>query len=125
MRTTFPRKKVCIEPGAVHFATDATHLDELIAQRAKTVNLIEVRREQYRRRSGRELTDDNVWIHERRREIASLDAIIERLHTDTESLANGASVGGAGASNRLPLLKVKTRGSHESVLRKADPNAPG
>ncbi|MDD7812575.1 MULTISPECIES: tyrosine-type recombinase/integrase [Mycobacteriaceae] len=113
----------CLSCG--HFATDATHLDELIAQRAKTVNLIEVRREQYRRRSGRELTDDNVWIHERRREIASLDAIIERLHTDTEGLANGASVGGAGASNRLPLLKVKTRGSHESVLRKADPNAPG
>ncbi|MCH9732070.1 MAG: tyrosine-type recombinase/integrase [Actinomycetia bacterium] len=120
---TCDKGNACLSCG--HFATDTTHLDELIDQRAKTLALIDVRREQYRRRSGRELTDDNVWIHERRREIASLDAIIERLRTETAATEGRNSVGGAGTINRLPLLQIKTRGSHESVLRKADPGTPG
>lgn len=45
------------------------------------MTLIDLRRGQYRELTGRELTDDNVWIHERRREQASLDAIIERRAT--------------------------------------------
>ena len=109
----------CLSCG--HFATDATHLDELLDQRSKTHALIEVRRSQYHARTGRDLTDDNVWIHERRREIASLDAIIERLRNDPAATNDGETVGGAGTANRLPLLQIKTRGSHESVLRKADP----
>ena len=112
----------CLSCG--HFATDATHLDELADQRTKTLTLIDLRRDQYRQRTGRELTDDNVWIHERRREIASLDAIVERLQNDPATAGNGHSVGGAGTANRLPLMQVKTRGSHESVLRKADPDSP-
>lgn len=107
----------CLSCG--HFATDVTHLKELLDQRAKTQNLIEVRRTQYYKRTGRDLTDDNIWIHERRREIASLDAIIDRLRTDNAA-AQGHSIGGAGTANRLPLLHIQTRGSHESVLRKAD-----
>lgn len=62
-----------------------------------------------------------MWIHERRREIVSLDAIIERLRADPAAAEDGNSVGGAGTANRLPLMQIKTRGSHESVLRKADP----
>jgi hypothetical protein len=118
---TCDKGNACLSCG--HFATDTTHLDELVDQRAKTLTLIDVRREQYRRRSGRELTDDNVWIHERRREIASLDAIIERLRAETGAAEHGNSVAGAGTTNRLPLLQIKTRGSHESVLRKADPDS--
>ncbi|WP_225507264.1 tyrosine-type recombinase/integrase, partial [Mycolicibacterium fortuitum] len=53
----------CLSCG--HFATDATHIDELKDQYAKTKALIEIRREQYRQRTGRELTDDNVWVAER------------------------------------------------------------
>ena len=68
-------------------------------------------------------TDENVWIHERRREVASLDAIIERLRTDTAVREEGNSVGGAGTTNRLPLMQIKTRGSDQSVLRKADPGS--
>jgi hypothetical protein len=113
------RVNACLSCG--HFATDATHLDELLDQRTKTLTLIDVRRDQYRARTGRELTDDNVWIHERRREIASLDAIIDRLRTDTPA---GASIGGAGTANRGPILQISTRGSHASVLRKADPDPP-
>jgi hypothetical protein len=48
--------------------------------------------------TGRELTDENVWIHECRREVASLDAIIERLRTDTAVSEKGNSVGGAGTA---------------------------
>lgn len=51
----------------------------------------------------------------------SLDAIINRLHTDAAAAGGDRrSMSGAGTANRLPLLQIKTRGSHESVLRKAD-----
>jgi hypothetical protein len=41
--------------------------------------LIERRREQHRQRTGHELTDDNVWIRKRLRELNSLDATRARL----------------------------------------------
>ena len=116
--TTCDKGNACLSCG--HFATDATHLDELIDQRTKTLTLIDVRREQFQARTGRELTDDNVWIHQRRREIGSLDAIIGRLQS-TDSAPGTAGIGGAGTAGRGPGLQVSTRGSHESVLRKADP----
>ncbi|MDG3009376.1 tyrosine-type recombinase/integrase [Rhodococcus sp. D2-41] len=116
---TCDKGNACLSCG--HFATDTTHLDELLDQRSKTRALIEVRRRQYRDRTGRELTDDNVWIHERHRELASLDAIIDRLSSEP---TDDTSVAGAGTSNRLPLLQIRTRGSHESALRKADPESP-
>jgi hypothetical protein len=115
-------REACLSCG--HFATDATHLHELLDQRTKTLTLIDLRRSQYRHRAGRELTDDNVWIHERRREIASLDTIIERLRSVPATAEDGNCVGGAGTANRLPLMQIKTRGSHESPLRKADPGTP-
>jgi hypothetical protein len=118
---TCDKGNACLSCG--HFATDATHLDELLDQHAKTLTLIDLRRDQYRKRTGRELTDDNVWIHERRREITSLEAIIERLRRDPAASDARNAVGGAGTANRLPLMQIKTRGSHESMLRKADPGA--
>lgn len=45
----------CLSCG--HLATDATHADELRDQHAKTTALIALRRDQYRARTGRELTD--------------------------------------------------------------------
>ncbi|MFN6554762.1 tyrosine-type recombinase/integrase [Mycolicibacterium septicum] len=110
----------CLSCG--HFATDATHLDELRDQHSRTLTLIDLRRDQYRNRTGRELTDDNVWIAHRRREIASLEAIIDRLGQDDATADSAASIGGAGTANRVPLTPTHTRGSHESVLRKADPD---
>ena len=103
----------CLSCG--YFATDATHLAELRHQLAATEALIAQRRDQYRQRSGRELTDDNIWIVERRREIASLHAIIDRL-TTTE---RDSSVAGAGTTKRLPMLQIQTRGAHQSALDKA------
>jgi len=43
---TCDKGNACLSCG--HFATDATHLDELIDQRSKTLTLIDVRRNQYR-----------------------------------------------------------------------------
>lgn len=104
----------CLSCG--HFATDATHLTELRQQLAATEDLINVRREQYQQRAGRELGEDNIWIIERRREIASLQAIIDRLDTETPT---DTSVAGAGIGKRLPLLQIQTRGAHQSALDKA------
>jgi hypothetical protein len=42
-------------------------------------------------------------------------------HTLMALHAGCGCAGGAGTANRLPGLQIKTRGSHESVLRKADP----
>jgi hypothetical protein len=107
----------CLSCG--HFATDITHTGELRDQRARTTALIELRRNQYRQRTGRELTDDNVWIRERLRELNSLDAILERLATD--EAAPNETITGAGTAKRLPLQVIATRGAHDSALRKTDP----
>lgn len=117
---TCDKGNACLACG--HFATDATHLDELRDQRARTAALINIRRRQYQERTGRVLTDDNVWVRERHRELASLDAIIERLDAEEADSQNTstATVTGAGTGKRLPLLQIQTRGSHDSALRKAD-----
>jgi hypothetical protein len=81
--------------------------------------LIALHRDQYRQRTGRELTDDNVWIRERLSELNSLDAILERIAAD-ETAPNEA-IAGAGTAKRLPLQVIATRGAHDSALRKADP----
>ena len=79
----------CLSCG--HFATDATHTGELRDQHTKTTALIELRRDQYRQRTGRELTDDNVWIRERLRELCCHRVLLVGLsasripHTVTES----------------------------------------
>jgi hypothetical protein len=99
--------------GCGHFATDATHLDELRAQLAATQALVVTRRDQYRQRAGRELGDDNIWIIERHREIDSLKAIIDRLASTSNSVA------GPATGRRLPLLQIQTRGAHQSALDKA------
>ena len=75
------------------FATDATHLAELRDQHTKTTTLITLRREQYHARSGRELTDDNVWIAARLRELHSLNAILARLSTEEAAHAQAISRG--------------------------------
>lgn len=99
--------------GCGHFATDATHLDELRTQLAATQALVTARRDQYRQRAGRELGEDNIWIIERHREINSLKAIIDRLATTDNSVA------GPATGKRLPLLQIQTRGAHQSALDKA------
>ena len=102
-----------------HCAALPTAQLELRDQHTKTTALIELRRDQYRQRTGRELTDDNVWVRERLRELHSLEAILERLAAD-ETPRNDA-IAGAGTARRLPLQVIATRGAHDSALRKANP----
>ncbi|AIY48610.1 transposase [Mycobacteroides abscessus] len=117
---TCDKGNACLSCG--HFATDATHLDELKDQHAKTTALVEIRRQQYRQRTGRELTDDNVWVAQRLRELHSLQAILDRLTADQRT--HQEAIAGAGTANRIPLQPVATRGAHDSALRKADPHTP-
>lgn len=107
----------CLSCG--HFATDASHTAELRDQHTKTTALIALRRQQYQQRTGRELTNDNVWIRERLRELNSLEALLERLAH--EEAAHTEAIAGAGTGKRLPLQVIATRGAHDSALRKADP----
>lgn len=116
---TCDKGNACLPCG--HFATDITHIDELRDQHAKTTALLQTRRQQYRDRTGRELTDDNVWIRERLRELNSLESILQRL--DEQASAYNTAITGAGTAKRLPLQVIVTRGAHDSVLRKADPQA--
>ena len=109
----------CLSCG--HFATDDTHTAELEDQYAKTTALIEVRRRQHRERTGRELTDDNVWIAARRRELHSLQAILDRLAAED---AHREAIAGARTAGRIPIEPVATRGAHDSALRKGDPHMP-
>ncbi|WFN92524.1 tyrosine-type recombinase/integrase [Gordonia sihwensis] len=122
---TCDKGNACLTCG--HFATDRTHLDELADQRTRTESLLQVRRRQYHERTGRQLSDENVWVHERLREIASLDAIIARLaaEEDQASADRDSAVAGAGTSDRRPLLQIQTRGLHEIALGKAENRGNG
>src|SRR5690242_10265613 len=51
-------------------------------------------------RTGRELTEDNVWIAARRRELHSLQAILNRLAA--EKNAHHEAIAGAGTAGRIP-----------------------
>ena len=62
-----------------HFATDARHLEELRAQLAATGDLIKTRQAQHRQRTGTEMGPDHIWLAERTRELASLQAITAAL----------------------------------------------
>lgn len=79
-----------------HFATDARHLPELQAQLGETEALIERRRAQHHKRTGREMTDDNVWLEQRLAEGRSLVSIIAAL----QSAEDGQAVRGAGVGGR-------------------------
>ncbi len=111
----------CLSCG--HFATDATHLHDLRGQLTATQTLLAGRRRQFAERTGRELTDDNVWVSERLREIVSLQALIARLSNHSDALAGSGSapsaIAGAATAGRRPQLPIATRGAHESIINHA------
>jgi integrase len=79
-----------------HFATDARHLPELQAQLSETEALIERRRAQHHKRTGREMSEGNVWLEQRLAEGHSLVSIIAALGATDE----GQAVRGAGVAGR-------------------------
>jgi hypothetical protein len=78
------------------FASDRSFLDELHRQREATLNLIAVRKEQHLARTGRPMTEDNVWLSGRLTELAARDRIIARV---TEQ-PTAEAVQGAGTDAR-------------------------
>lgn len=83
----------CLSCG--HYATDATDLDELHRHLTATETLLAQRRQQFKERAGRELTDDNVWVNERLHDIVSLQAIITRLSYQADAQVDSGSGGAA------------------------------
>ena len=74
---TCDRGNACLTCG--HFATDSSHLAEHQDQHRTTLRLIEIRQEAFTRRHGQPMPEENIWLRERRREVASLQAIITAL----------------------------------------------
>ena len=88
------------------FATDATFLPDLQQQKDRTLHLIGQRQQAFTARIGAPMSEDNVWLRSRRREIASLEAIITTLRNqpDTAETADATAphraVRGAGVTAR-------------------------
>lgn len=111
---TCDKGNACLSCG--HFATDQTHLEELTDQRSRTLTLIDIRNSQHRGRTGQELGEENIWILGRRRELASLDAIIDRLDTAQIDTA----IAGPGTAGRTAdSIRIDTDGAHRTLLRAA------
>jgi integrase len=96
-----PPRQVCVKGNAClscdKFATDATFLPELHAQRVRTGELIEQRRAAFLARTGRQMGEDNVWLAGRRQEHDALGRVIltlerTRLADDTSRAVRGAGV---------------------------------
>ncbi len=82
------------------FATDASHLDDHEQQLDRLVDLIDGRKQVFQRRTGHEMSEDNVWLEQRRREQRALERIIGALKRP--ELDDGEkSVRGAGVDARL------------------------
>ena len=85
------------------FATDATFLPELRQQHDKTLHLIDQRQQAFCDRTGTPMGEDNIWLQGRRREAASLDAIITALQHHPTGQAEPAppqAIRGAGVTAR-------------------------
>jgi hypothetical protein len=112
------------------FATDATFLPELRQQKDKTIYLIGQRQEAFRTRTGTPMGEDNVWLQGRRREAASLEAIITTLQDrpDTEGEPGPAArpgstrpperaVRGAGVTARTGQIAARASGPGQDGAR--------
>ena len=94
------------------FATDASFLPELRQQKDRTLHLIDQRQHAFCARTGTPMSEDNIWLQGRRREAASLEAIITTLQHQPGTGAGpdpaaapgtpapGSAVRGAGAAAR-------------------------
>jgi HD domain len=80
------------------FATDRTHLDEHQRQLSGLLQIVDARREQFQRKTGREMPELNVWLRERRKERRALQSIIAALDATAQT---DQAVRGAGVQARL------------------------
>jgi hypothetical protein len=96
------------------FATDATFLPELRAQKDRTLALIDSRQAAFTARTGASMTSGNVWLEGRQREAAALDAIITTLDAMPETAAHGqpGAIRGAGVPARTDAAIARQEGRH-------------
>jgi len=87
------------------FATDATFLPELRQQKDKTLHLIGQRQEAFRARTGQPMGEDNIWLQGRRREAASLEAIITTLQDHPEAEGEPEPAAGPGMPGRQRAVR--------------------
>ena len=94
------------------FATDATFLPELRAQKDRTLVLIDTRQDAFTARTGAPMTPGNVWLEGRQREAAALDAIITTLDARPETAVHGqpGAVRGAGVPARTDAAITRQEG---------------
>lgn len=97
-----PPKQTCTRGNACltcdKFVTDASYLNEHEQQHTRLVDLLEARDDAHRKRTGRPMSDDNIWKAERLKEQASLARIIDVLKRP--EVEDGVGVRGAGTKER-------------------------
>jgi hypothetical protein len=114
-----PPRQVCEKGNACltceKFATDATFLPELKAQRLRTGQLIDERRQACKARTGQEMSPDNVWLAGRLQEQDALGRIIIRI--EQTRLADGSvhALRGAGVAARTDAITAEMDGSHHGA----------
>ena len=111
------------------FATDASFLPELQQQNDRTLRLIDQRQQAFRARTGTPMSQDNIWLQGRRREAASLEAIITTLqrHPETESGPDPAATPGApvpGQAVRGAGVAARTAQAAARATRPGTSRAP-
>jgi hypothetical protein len=96
------------------FATDATCLPELRAQKDRTLALIDSHQAAFTARTGAPMTPGNVWLEGRQREATALDAIITTLDAIPETAAHGqpGALRGAGVPARTDAAIARQEGRH-------------
>ena len=100
-----PPRQSCVKGNAClscdKFATDATFLPDLEAQRARTQQLIDQRSVAFQARTGHPMSQDNIWLTGRRQEHDALGRIIVKL--EEVRLADGTvrALRGAGVPARI------------------------
>jgi integrase len=92
-----PPRQVCQRGNACltcdKFATDRSYLPEHRQQLDLLAQLIDTRKQAFEARTGREMTDENVWLAERRKEQRALVEIIAAV---TDPQTDNQAVRGAG-----------------------------
>ena len=110
-----PPRQACANGNACltcdKFATDATFLPELTAQRQRTAQLIEERQNAFTARTGQPMGEEDVWLAGRRQEQDALGRIILKL--EQTRLADGPcqAVRGAGVDARTDAITHSQNGN--------------
>ena len=109
------------------FATDASFLPELQQQKDRTLHLIGQRQEAFRARTGQPMNEDNIWLQGRRREAASLEAIVTALqnHPGTEAGPDPAATPGAPAPRQAIRGAGVTARTAQAAARVNRPGTSG